>query len=155
MKSNNYSRRWFLSTIAMGTAGSFGAGKILARDGSTMVTTSDGRLSDLKEHTNIALQNRAYDWPGLKAGVIGCGGRGTGAAVNFVVAGSNLQIFALGDVFHDQLDRCRNSLRESWGIEVEDKYCFTGFDSYQKVIDSGVDVVILATPPLDRKSTRL
>src|SRR5690625_73608 len=150
MKSNNYSRRWFLSTIAMGTAGSFGAGKILARAGSAMVSASDGRLSDLQEHTKLSLLNRAPDGPVLKAGVIGCGGRGTGAAVNFVDAGPNLEIVALGDVFQDQLDKCRNSLRESRGIEVEDKNCFTGFDSYQKVIDSGVDVVILATPPFFR-----
>ena len=43
----------------------------------------------------------------LKAGLIGCGGRGTGAAINFIEAGSNLTIWTLGDVFQDRVDNCR------------------------------------------------
>jgi len=93
------------------------------------------------------LLNKAPDGPVLKAGVIGCGYRGTGAALNFLNAGSNLEITALGDVFIDRIDLCNKMLKEKKGIEVAQENCFAGFDAYEKVIDSGVDVVILATPP--------
>ncbi len=93
------------------------------------------------------LLDRAPDGKVIKAGLIGCGGRGTGAAVNFLDAGPNLEIVALGDVFQDRIDSCRLSLKEEKGVEIADEKCFLGFDSYQKVIDSGVDVVLLCTPP--------
>ena len=93
------------------------------------------------------LLNKAPDGPVLKAGVIGCGYRGTGAALNFLNAGPNLEITALGDVFIDRIDLCNKMLKEKKGIEVAQENCFAGFDAYEKVIDSGVDVVILATPP--------
>jgi myo-inositol 2-dehydrogenase / D-chiro-inositol 1-dehydrogenase len=83
----------------------------------------------------------------LKAGVIGCGGRGTGAALDFLNSGPNLQVTALGDVFADRVNSCRERLLKDKGQEIADENCFVGFDAYQKVIDSGVDVVILATPP--------
>ncbi len=82
-----------------------------------------------------------------KAGLIGCGGRGTGAAINFLDAGPNLQVVALGDVFQDKLTSCRETLKKQKNIEIADEKCFIGFDSYQKVIDSGVDIVLLCTPP--------
>lgn len=93
------------------------------------------------------LLNHAPDGPVLKAGVIGCGYRGTGAALNFLNAGSNLEITALGDVFIDRIDLCNKMLKEKKGVEVPRENCFVGFDAFEKVIDSGVDVVILATPP--------
>lgn len=86
----------------------------------------------------------------LKAGLIGCGGRGTGAALNFIDAGPGLEITALGDVFKERLDRCRASLKEHRNVEVADEKCFVGFDAYQKVIETDVDVVLLATPPYFR-----
>ena len=89
----------------------------------------------------------APDGPLLKAGLIGCGGRGTGAALNFIEAGPNLQVIALGDVFQDRVDGARKKILEKRGQEIADDHCFVGFDAYQKVIDSGVDVVLLACPP--------
>jgi predicted dehydrogenase len=86
----------------------------------------------------------------LKAGLIGCGSRGTGAAINFLDAGPGLEITALGDVFADRLNGCRAELKAQRNVEVADEKCFLGFDSYQKVIDSGVDVVLLVTPPFFR-----
>ena len=86
----------------------------------------------------------------LKAGVIGCGGRGTGAAINFLSAGPNLQITALGDTFQDRVDDCRERILKEKQQEVPVENCFVGFDAFQKVIDSGVDIVILATPPYFR-----
>ncbi len=87
----------------------------------------------------------------LKAGLVGCGGRGTGAAVNFIDAGNGLQVTAIGDVFQDKLDECRKTLKNK-GQEITNDNCFIGFDAYQKVIDSGVDVVLLCTPPVFRPS---
>ncbi len=83
----------------------------------------------------------------MKAGLIGCGGRGTGAAIDFLNAGPNLEIVALGDVFQDKMDNCRKILKEQKNVEVADENCFIGFDSYEKVLDAGIDVVLLCTPP--------
>ena len=109
-----------------------------------------GIVSSCRRNTEEKLPlllTQAPDGAVLKAGLIGCGGRGTGAAVNFVDAGKNLQVTALGDVFQDKLDQCRQKLKEQRNIVVADENCFVGFDSIQKVIDSGVDVVLLCTPP--------
>ena len=96
------------------------------------------------------LPDKAVDGKELKAGVIGCGGRGSGAAENFLNAANGVTIAALGDVFDDRLQGLKNSLKEKYQIDVPADKCFTGFDAYQKVIDSGVDVVIIATPPFFR-----
>ncbi len=93
------------------------------------------------------LLDKAPDGPELKAGLVGCGGRGTGAAINFLNAGPNLKIVALGDVFRDRLDSARSQISEKHGQTVPEDHCFIGFDAFQKVTDSGVDVVIIATPP--------
>jgi len=85
----------------------------------------------------------------LKVGLVGCGGRGTGAAVNALNADPNTRITALAEVFEDRLKASRDALkrREPKRAAVADDHCFVGFDAYQKLIDSGVDVVILATSP--------
>ena len=83
----------------------------------------------------------------LKAGIIGCGGRGSGAAIDFLNAGPGLLVTALGDVFQDRVDSCREKIQKEKGQEVPIENCFVGFDAFEKVIDSGVDIIILATPP--------
>ncbi len=93
------------------------------------------------------LLKQAPDGSVLKAGIVGCGYRGTGAALNFLNAGPNLEVTALGDVFVDKIKSCNKILKEKKNIEVSQENCFVGFDAFEKVIDSGVDVVILATPP--------
>jgi predicted dehydrogenase len=86
----------------------------------------------------------------LKVGLVGCGGRGTGAASDALRADPHLQLTAIGDAFADKLESSLATLKNS---EVGDKVSvgsdqkFTGFDAYKGVIDSGVDVVVLATPP--------
>jgi predicted dehydrogenase len=90
---------------------------------------------------------QAPDGRPLKAGLIGCGGRGTGAAGDFLDAGPNLSITALADVFPDRLERCRQVLKEKRGVEVADDRCFVGFDAYLKLLETDVDMVIQATPP--------
>ncbi len=90
---------------------------------------------------------QAPDGRPLKAGLIGCGGRGTGAAVDFLSAGPNLQVVALADLFQDQLEACRRQLREQKGVEIADDHCFVGWDAYQKLLATDIDVVLQATPP--------
>ena len=85
----------------------------------------------------------------LKIGFIGCGGRGTGAAAQALNADSNVELWAMGDVFEQNLDRSlANVSRGRAGkINVDDKRKFVGLDAYAKVLESGVDLVILTTPP--------
>lgn len=135
---NELSRRKFLSNTALGAIGTIGATGLLA----SCVGSENKGNAKLPEMLNEAPDGRV-----LRAGLIGCGGRGTGAAMNFLDAGPNLQIVALGDLFQDKLDTCRATLKKQKNIEIDDAKCFTGFDNYQKVIDSGVDIVLLCTPP--------
>lgn len=86
------------------------------------------------------------DKPALKAGLIGCGGRGRGAAHDLLKSAPNVQITALADVFQDRLDSTRKSLEET-GQTISKDRCFIGFDAYQKLIETDIDMVLLATPP--------
>ncbi|WP_273566837.1 Gfo/Idh/MocA family protein [Maribacter halichondriae] len=85
----------------------------------------------------------------IKVGLIGCGGRGTGAASQALMADPNVVLTAMGDVFEDRLESSLMELMKisPLQIKVDTSSKFVGFDAYQKVIDSGVDVVLLATPP--------
>lgn len=88
----------------------------------------------------------------LKVGLIGCGGRGTAAAVEALNADPNVILTAMGDAFSDQLGNSWRTLKEKMGakVQVSDEQKYVGLDAYQKVIDSGVDVVLLAAPPTFR-----
>lgn len=136
MTSKELKRRDFISRA---TLGSIGVASFLS------ACSSDNKTKSIDEPPDLL--DRAPDGKIVKAGLVGCGGRGTGAAVNFLDAGPNLEIIALGDVFQDRLDSCRANLKEQKGVEIADENCYLGFDSYQKVIDSGIDVVLLCTPP--------
>ena len=92
----------------------------------------------------------APDGEPIRAGVIGCGGRGTGAAGNFLSAGPNLQVVSLADTFEDRLENCRGRLKEQHGAEIADDQCFTGFDAYKKLLETDINYVIIATPPFYR-----
>ena len=139
--NNPLSRRSFLKGSAtIGAAGMIGGVPLLN-------SCSSKQKPKIKESQLPTLLDQAPDGKTLKAGLIGCGGRGTGAAVDFLNAGPNLEIVALGDVFQDKMDACREILKKETNVEIADEKCFIGFDSYEKVIDSGVDVVLLCTPP--------
>lgn len=142
MQSNNpLSRRNFLkSSVVAGTAGVMGGIPLLSS--CTTQKKKQGEELQLPQ-----LREQAPDGAVIKAGLIGCGGRGTGAAIDFLNAGPNLQIVALGDVFKDKLDACRDVLKKEKNVDVPDENCFIGFNSYQKVMDAGIDVVLLCTPP--------
>lgn len=117
----------------------------------------------------IATSHAASDLP-IRIGVVGCGGRGTGAALDALQAATEViypmdtyhtedaaegaraaargvQIVALADVFQDRLERCRQQLQKV-GMPVSKDRCFIGFDAYEKVMNlPDVNYVILATPP--------
>ena len=105
----------------------------------------------------------------IRIGVIGCGGRGTGAALDALGAATNViypkagyhtedvtqstyaeknvKIVALADLFPDRLDRCQAQLKKL-NMEIPSEMCFTGFDAYQKLLAvKEINYVILATPP--------
>ena len=91
----------------------------------------------------------AADNEKLKIGLIGCGGRGTGAASQALKADSNVVLTAMADVFENNLKNSLSALQKEAAdkVQVASDHCFVGLDGYQKVIDSGVDVVLLTTPP--------
>jgi predicted dehydrogenase len=136
------SRRNFLGTTA--------AAGLTSLTFPTLLTGCSSEKGKKKTVEVMTFLDQAPDGQELKAGIIGCGGRGTGAATDFLNAGANLKITALGDVLQDKIDLCREELKKTKGTEVPDEKCFIGFDAFQKVIDSGVDIVICATPPYFR-----
>lgn len=142
-----FSRRRFLRNTSLGLAGAAAALDF------PFVTTA----------------HAAADMP-IKIGLIGCGGRGTGAALDALGAATNviypkagyhtedvaqdaktteknIQIVALCDVFPDRLERCRAQLKKL-RMDIPDEACFSGFDGYKKLLAMpDVNYVILATPP--------
>ncbi len=127
-EKRDFNRRTFMGAVA-----AVGAGAVLA--------------SCKKSYPPVTFVDAAPDGPVLKAGLIGCGNRGTGAALNFLKAGPNLKIVALADVLKDHQDVCRQELAKNAQVQVADDHCFIGFDAYKKVLAADVDLVLLATPP--------
>lgn len=87
----------------------------------------------------------------LRVGLIGCGGRGTGAASQALNADERVKLTSMGDMFEDRLESSLKALQETndlkTKIDVPVERRFVGFDAYKQVIASGVDVVLLTTPP--------
>jgi predicted dehydrogenase len=88
----------------------------------------------------------------IRVGLVGCGGRGTGAATDSLNADPATEIVAMGDLFKDRLDKSYDTLKKmdkklSDRVTVKDDQKFTGFDAYKKVIDSDIDLVLLCEPP--------
>jgi predicted dehydrogenase len=87
----------------------------------------------------------------LNIGLVGCGGRGTGAAVQALSADSNVKLTCMADAFSDRLDSSLNGLKKNKKIvdkiDVPDSRKFVGLDAFKQLIDGDVDVVLLTTPP--------
>jgi myo-inositol 2-dehydrogenase / D-chiro-inositol 1-dehydrogenase len=87
----------------------------------------------------------------IKVGLVGCGGRGTGAASQALHADDYAELIAVADVDQSRVDTCLGTLGKIGKIadrvKVEKSNQFLGLDAYKKVLDSGIDVVLLATPP--------
>ena len=128
---SQHSRRKFLGSALAAGAMSMSCGKAAPKSDLDITTLNDA----------------APDGPPLKAGLIGCGGRGRGAAVQFINAAANCTVTALADVFPERIEQGVKQIKDQTGQEVPAERCFVGFDAYRKVLESGVDVVLLATPP--------
>ena len=85
----------------------------------------------------------------LKVGLIGCGGRGSGAAMQALGADPNVKLTAVADAFQDRLDNSLKNLKYLGGdkVDVADDRKFVGFDAYKQLLATDVDVVLLTTPP--------
>jgi predicted dehydrogenase len=91
----------------------------------------------------------------IRVGLVGCGGRGTGAAIDCLRSADAIELVAIGDLFPDRVAECRANLATAGaedaavgrGTRVTDDRAFSGFDAYGRVLASDVDLVILATPP--------
>jgi myo-inositol 2-dehydrogenase/D-chiro-inositol 1-dehydrogenase len=82
----------------------------------------------------------------IRVGLIGCGGRGSGAAANAMNAGADIQLVAMGDLFADNAQKARDALRAAKPeqVQVDEDHVFDGFDAYQKVLECDIDVVLIA-----------
>src|SRR6185436_1441281 len=87
----------------------------------------------------------------IRVGLIGCGGRGRGAAKDALQSSQGVRLVALGDAFPDRLAEARESLKTLGDAAlVPEERCFVGLDAYQKVLATDANYVILATPPAFR-----
>jgi len=150
-QKSTVSRRAFLSSAAIaGTSGALGAGALLT---ACSGGGNENKITPLRPAGSYyvpELPDKAIDGKPIKAALIGCGSRGTGAAENFLSAGDGLSIVSCADVFEDRMNRCRRRLGgERRNNAIPDDAAFLGFDAYKKAIDMpGVDVVLIATPTI-------
>jgi predicted dehydrogenase len=147
MKEQSISRRRFLTGAATVGAAAVAAPALLAS------CSGGNKLTPLKkegEYYVPELPDKAIEGKELKVGLVGCGGRGSGAIINLLDAADGIKVVALGDVFADRLNEVRERLKNERGQEVPEDKCFVGFDAYKQVIDAGIDMVILTTPPVFR-----
>jgi predicted dehydrogenase len=107
--SNKQTRREFLAKSALGVAG-------MALTANWLSSCTRGSRKELDVPP---LLNRAPDGETLRAGLVGCGGRGTGAAIDFLNAGPNLELTAMADIFEDKLVDSRKSIQKQTGNEYD------------------------------------
>ena len=144
-------RRTFLSSLAVvGASGTLGGGSLLS-------SCSGGRndekkLTPLRPASEVYipdLPDKAVDGRPVKAGLIGCGARGSGAAINFLDAADGVSIVACADLFSDRMATFRWRLNEEKKQVIADENCFLGFDAYKKICDMpDIDLVLIASPEL-------
>jgi len=98
---------------------------------------------------SLAQSAHAFGSDVIKIGLVGCGGRGTGAAVQAMNTEGDTKLVAVADVFEDSIARSMRSLTSHHGskVDVPKERQFVGFDGYKKVLESDIDLVILATSP--------
>lgn len=106
----------------------------------------------LSAKTGVAENNSGT----IKIGLIGCGGRGTGAAVDNLTGNTNMKLVAMADMFPDRLRASRETLsghknpQISSQVDVTDEMCFLGPEAYQELLKTDVDMIIHATTPYIR-----
>jgi myo-inositol 2-dehydrogenase / D-chiro-inositol 1-dehydrogenase len=137
----DYSRRHFLKHSSLATLGALSSNLIVAQS----LAAARGRIQN---RASGSAESFTPNSDTLKIAVIGCGGRGTGAASNALNADSNTMVWALADVFEDQLEASVKGLEAEFGqrIKVAPERRFVGLEAYKAAIDAA-DVVLLAAPP--------
>jgi len=152
-KENGISRRSFLKSSALaGAVGAIGTGSTAAiltscGEGGGSASSASAPLKAPGSYYIPNLVDFANDGQELKAAIVGCGGRGSGAAFNFLNAANGVTITALADTFKERVDDLAAKLKSEKNIDIPESMRFVGLDAYKEAIDSGVDVVIIATPP--------
>ena len=112
-------------------------------------------LASLAAAAPLALPGGVHTFPQdepIRLGLVGCGGRGTGAVSNAIQSSPNVKIVAMADLAQDHLDSARAELESTWkekgNYAVTDENCFVGMHAYQQVCaHPDVDIVIHTTPP--------
>ncbi|MBL7763095.1 MAG: Gfo/Idh/MocA family oxidoreductase, partial [Chitinophagaceae bacterium] len=102
--------------------------------------------------SDLAFAQKSQKNKTLKVGLIGCGGRGNGAAAQALQADPDVILTAVGDIFLPQAEQSLKELKELYPdrVKVSPENIFIGFDAYKKVLATDVDVVLLTTPPAFR-----
>jgi myo-inositol 2-dehydrogenase/D-chiro-inositol 1-dehydrogenase len=130
------------------------------RDGASrrdFLKTSTAAGAALASHFSLAANVHAAGSDQIKVGLVGCGGRGSGAAHNVLESASGVTIVALADTFEDNLKNCRKGLEAAArndkikemgnSVDVEGR-TYVGLDAYEQLLNkSGANYIILATPP--------
>ena len=126
MSESNHTRRDFLKGSSGLIAGAAAAGLVLPASG-VFAAGSDT----------------------VKIALVGCGGRGTGAAGQALSTQGQVKLVAVADAFEDNARRALQGLKGQFSekVDVSDDHVFSGFDAYKQAIDAGPDLFILATPP--------
>ena len=112
---------------------------------SSLLVAGGAVLSQL----SVARAAHAYGDGTLKFGLIGCGGRGTGAAHDVLTSPGPVKLVAVADAFDNNIQACLQGLNREFAekIDVPKDRQFVGFDAYKQVLASDIDFVVLATPP--------
>ena len=147
MANKEMNRRDFLQATGMLGVGLVGTSALLSSCGKKTVNTP---LREAGTYYIPELNDKAAAGKEIKVGVIGCGGRGSGAVDNVFEASDNIRITALADVFADRLNGLRDKIKNKYNQEVPEANCFVGFDSYKQLLDTDVDYVIFTAPPVFR-----
>ena len=96
-----------------------------------------------------AARSKAMGEDTIRVALVGCGGRGTGAAVQALRTEGAVELVAMADAFSDRLEASLAEISKQVGerVKVDEAHKFVGFDAFERAIDSDVDLVVLATPP--------
>ncbi len=124
--------------------------KISRRDFLAAGTTATAAISGFP----FVHATHAQDTKPIKIGLVGCGGRGTGAVADALNADPNVRLVAMADPFQDRIDSSLKTLKNPKrrggplkGIEVTKDTCFSGLDGYKKILEMDIDYVCLVSPP--------
>ena len=138
----NFDRRKFIKGAAVASAIGLPA-LVSACAAKSSEEISSGTIS-------LSFLDQAPEGEPIKIGLIGCGSRGTGALMNLLDSGPSVEVVALADIFEDKLVRCKRELYGVRNVQIPESKCFIGFDAYKKLLETEVNLVVLATPPYFR-----